>query len=138
MCKIRTLIINADDGNIKEDTMRDVGEISLNVIDVPAMCIYVSKNNNGYENLQFKYSNIIEDMETISSKTNCSFMTIGRKSGCIYSYQFKQGTSFLEMDELKCLALQQNDNIRFQTNIKTLLNLLQQIYESLCKRPNEK
>lgn len=127
MCKLRTIVADAEK-NILKDSVLDVGKITLNVIDVPAMCIFVGKNANGFENILLKYSNIIEELLPISSKSNKTSATIGVNSGCIYAYQFKQETALSEMDEIKNMALEKNDNVRYQTNIKNLLNLIEHIY----------
>lgn len=127
MCKLRTIVADAEN-NILKDSVIDVGKITLNVIDAPAMCIYIGANAMGYEQILFKYSNIIEDISSVFSKSNKTDATIGKNSGCIYAYQFKQETCLSEMDEIRDMALEKNDNVRYQTNIKNLLNLIKHIY----------
>lgn len=127
MCKLRTII--ADSGNnILKDTVIDVGKVTLNVIDVPAMCIYISANSMGYEQILLKYSNIIEELSSLSSLSSKSFATIGINSGCIYIYQFKHETGLAEINEIRRIALDKSDSIRFKTNVKSLLNLVEHIY----------
>lgn len=127
MCKLRTVVMNAPNSIVK-DSVLDIGEITLNVIDIPAMCICVGRNVNGFENILFKYSNVIEEMSSISSKSSKTDATIGKNSGCIYAYQFRQETGLSEMDEIRKMALEKNDNVRYQTNVKSLLNLVEHIY----------
>lgn len=128
MCKLRTLIID-DGGSILKDSVIDIGKVSLSVIDAPAMCIYVNKNNNGFCNFLFKYSNIIEKQVSIFSESSNTIMTIGRNSGCIYAYQFKQEVGLSEMNEIRDTALKDNNSLRYQTNIKNLLNMVGHIFE---------
>lgn len=127
MCRLRTIVADAKN-NILKDSVIDVGKITLNVIDAPAICIYIGANPMGFEQILFKYSNIIEEMSSVFSKSNKSDATIGKNSGCIYAYQFKQETGLSEMDEIRNMALEKNDNVRYQTNIKNLLNLIEHIY----------
>ena len=140
MCKLRTIVADAEN-NILKDSVIDVGKITFNVIDAPAMCIYIGVNPMGYEQILFKYSNIIEEILSVFSKSNKSDATIGKNSGCIYACQFKQETCLSEMDEIRDMALEKNDNVRYQTNIKNLLNLIQHIYAKtntlFNKRENE-
>lgn len=127
MCKLRTVVMDAENSIVK-DTVLDVGEITLNVIDIPAMCVYVGQNANGFETILLKYSNIIEELLHIFSESNKTEATIGVNSGCIYAYQFKQDTGLSEMNEIRNMALGKNDNVRYQTNVKNLLNLIEHIY----------
>ena len=85
--------------------MIDVGKITFNVIDAPAMCIYIGANPMGFEQILFKYSNIIEEMSSVFSKSNKTDATIGKNSGCIYAYQFKQEAGLSEMAEIRDMAL---------------------------------
>ena len=64
MCKLRTIVADAEN-NILKDLVIDVGKITLNVIDAPAMCIYIGANPMGYKQILFKYSNIIEEMSSV-------------------------------------------------------------------------
>lgn len=137
MCKLRTLIID-NNGNILKDSVIDIGKVTLSVIDAPAMCIYVNTNINGYDNFLFKYSNIIEEMDTVSSDSKQTIMTIGRNSGCIYTYQFKQEIGLSELNEIKEAALESNNGVRFQTNIKSLLNMTRHIYAKIKDNFNNK
>ena len=130
MCKLRTLIIDKN-GKILKDSVIDVGKVTLSVIDAPAMCIYVNKNDNGYDNFLFKYSNIIEEQVVINTDSNNTIMTIGRKSGCIYAYQFKQEIGLSELNEIRGAALMVNNGVRYQTNIKSLSNLIEHIYAKI-------
>lgn len=126
MCKLRTLIIDKN-GKILKDSVIDVGKVTLSVIDAPAMCIYVNKNDNGYDNFLFKYSNVIEEQVVINTDSNNTIMTIGRKSGCIYAYQFKQEIGLSELNEIRGAALMVNNGVRYQTNIKSLSNLIEHV-----------
>lgn len=130
MCKLRTLIID-NNGNILKDSVIDIGKVTLSVIDAPAMCIYVNKNDNGYDNFLFKYSNIIEEQVVIITDSNNTIMTIGRKSGCIYAYQFKQEIGLSELNEIRDAALKDHNGVRYQTNIKSLSNLIEHIYAKI-------
>lgn len=130
MCKLRTLIID-NNGNILKDSVIDIGKVTLSVIDAPAMCIYVNKNDNGYDNFLFKYSNIIEEQVVIITDSNNTIMTIGRKSGCIYAYQFKQEIGLSELNEIRDVALKDHNGVRYQTNIKSLSNLIEHIYAKI-------
>lgn len=130
MCKLRTLIID-NNGKILKDTVIDIGKVTLSVIDAPAMCICVNKNDNGYDNFLFKYSNIIEEQVSIFTEYNNSIMTIGRKSGCIYAYQFKQEIGLSELNGIRDAALKDNNGVRYQTNIKSLSNLIEHIYAKI-------
>ena len=130
MCKLRTLIIDKN-GKILKDSVIDVGKVTLSVIDAPAMCIYVNKNDNGYDNFLFKYSNVIEEQVVINTDSNNTIMTIGRKSGCIYAYQFKQEIGLSELNEIRGAALMVNNGVRYQTNIKSLSNLIEHIYAKI-------
>ena len=130
MCKLRTLIIDKN-GKILKDSVIDVGKVTLSVIDAPAMCIYVNKNDNGYDNFLFKYSNVIEEQVVINTDSNNTIMTIGRKSGCIYAYQFKQEIGLSELNEIRGAALMVNIGVRYQTNIKSLSNLIEHIYAKI-------
>lgn len=130
MCKLRTLIIDKN-GKILKDSVIDVGKVTLSVIDAPAMCIYVNKNNNGYDNFLFKYSNVIEEQVVINTDSNNTIMTIGRKSGCIYAYQFKQEIGLSELNEIRGAALMVNNGVRYQTNIKSLSNLIEHVYAKI-------
>lgn len=112
MCKLRTLIIDKN-GKILKDSVIDVGKVTLSVIDAPAMCIYVNKNDNGYDNFLFKYSNVIEEQVVINTDSNNTIMTIGRKSGCIYAYQFKQEIGLSELNEIRGAALMVNNGVRY-------------------------
>lgn len=132
MCKLRTLIIDKN-GKILKDSVIDIGKVTLSVIDAPAMCIYVNKNDNGYDNFLFKYSNIIEEQVVIITDSNNTIMTIGRKSGCIYAYQFKQKIGLSELNEIRDAALKDHNGVRYQTNIKSLSNLIEHIYAKLMK-----
>lgn len=137
MCKLRTLIID-NNGNILKDSVIDIGKVTLSVIDAPAMCIYVKANINGYDNFLFKYSNIIEKMDAVSSDSNQTIMTIGRKSGCIYAYQFKQEIGLSELNEIRDAVLEDNNGVRYQTNIKSLSNLIEHIYAKIKNTFNNK
>lgn len=137
MCKLRTLIID-NNGNILKDSVIDIGKVTLSVIDAPAMCIYVKANINGYDNFLFKYSNIIEEMDAVSSDSNQTIMTIGRKSGCIYAYQFKQEIGLSELNEIRDAVLEDNNGVRYQTNIKSLSNLIEHIYAKIKNTFNNK
>ena len=128
MCKLRTLITE-NNGIILKDSVIDIGKVTLSVIDAPAMC--VCNNNNGYVNLIFKYSNIIEEMVPVLSDSNKTIMTIGRNSGCIYTYQFKQEIGLSELNEIKEAALKSNNGVRYQTNIKSLSNLIEHLYAKI-------
>lgn len=130
MCKLRTLIIDKN-GKILKDSVIDVGKVTLSVIDAPAMCIYVNKNDNGYDNFLFKYSNVIEEQVVINTDSNNTIMTIGRKSGCIYAYQFKQEIGLSELNEIRGAALMVNNGVRYQTNIKSLSNLIEHVYAKI-------
>lgn len=130
MCKLRTLIIDKN-GKILKDSVIDIGKVTLSVIDAPAICIYVNANINGYDNFLFKYSNIIEKMDAVSSDSNQTIMTIGRKSGCIYAYQFKQEIGLSELNEIRDAALKDHNGVRYQTNIKSLSNLIEHIYAKI-------
>lgn len=130
MCKLRTLIIDKN-GKILKDSVIDIGKVTLSVIDAPAMCIYVNKNDNGYDNFLFKYSNIIEEQVVIITDSNNTIMTIGRKSGCIYAYQFKQKIGLSELNEIRDAALKDHNGVRYQTNIKSLSNLIEHIYAKI-------
>lgn len=130
MCKLRTLIIDKN-GKILKDSVIDVGKVTLSVIDAPAMCIYVNKNDNGCDNFLFKYSNVIEEQVVINTDSNNTIMTIGRKSGCIYAYQFKQEIGLSELNEIRGAALMVNNGVRYQTNIKSLSNLIEHIYAKI-------
>lgn len=130
MCKLRTLIIDKN-GKILNDSVIDVGKVTLSVIDAPAMCIYVNKNDNGYDNFLFKYSNVIEEQVVINTDSNNTIMTIGRKSGCIYAYQFKQEIGLSELNEIRGAALMVNNGVRYQTNIKSLSNLIEHVYAKI-------
>lgn len=130
MCKLRTLIIDKN-GKILKDSVIDVGKVTLSVIDAPAMCIYVNKNDNGYDNFLFKYSNVIEEQVVINTDSNNTIMTIGRKSGCIYAYQFKQEIGLSELNEIRGVALMVNNGVRCQTNIKSLSNLIEHVYAKI-------
>ena len=130
MCKLRTLIIDKN-GKILKDSVIDVGKVTLSVIDAPAMCIYVNKNDNGYDNFLFKYSNVIEEQVVINTDFNNTIMTIGRKSGCIYAYQFKQEIGLSELNEIRGAALMVNNGVRYQTNIKSLSNLIEHVYAKI-------
>jgi hypothetical protein len=130
MCKLRTLIIDKN-GKILKDSVIDVGKVTLSVIDAPAMCIYVNKNDNGYDNFLFKYSNVIEEQVVINTDSNNTIMTIGRKSGCIYAYQFKQEIGLSELIEIRGAALMVNNGVRYQTNIKSLSNLIEHVYAKI-------
>ncbi len=130
MCKLRTLIIDKN-GKILKDSVIDVGKVTLSVIDAPAMCIYVNKNDNGYDNFLFKYSNVIEEQVVINTDSNNTIMTIGRKSGCIYAYQFKQEIGLSELNEIRGAALMVNNGVRYQTNIKSLSNLIEHAYAKI-------
>ena len=50
MCKLRTIVADAEN-NILKDSVIDVGKITLNVIDAPAMCIYIGTNPMGYKQI---------------------------------------------------------------------------------------
>ena len=130
MCKLRTLIIDKN-GKILKDSVIDVGKVTLSVIDAPAICIYVNKNDNGYDNFLFKYSNVIEEQVVINTDSNNTIMTIGRKSGCIYAYQFKQEIGLSELNEIRGAALMVNNGVRYQTNIKSLSNLIEHVYAKI-------
>lgn len=130
MCKLRTLIIDKN-GKILKDSVIDVGKVTLSVIDAPAMCIYVNKNDNGYDNFLFKYSNVIEEQVVINTDSNNTIMTIGRKSGCIYAYQFKQEIGLSELNEIRGAALMVNNGVRYQTNIKSLSDLIEHVYAKI-------
>lgn len=130
MCKLRTLIIDKN-GKILKDSVIDVGKVTLSVIDAPAMCIYVNKNDNGYDNFLFKYSNVIEEQVVINTDSDNTIMTIGRKSGCIYAYQFKQEIGLSELNEIRGAALMVNNGVRYQTNIKSLSNLIEHVYAKI-------
>lgn len=130
MCKLRTLIIDKN-GKILKDSVIGVGKVTLSVIDAPAMCIYVNKNDNGYDNFLFKYSNVIEEQVVINTDSNNTIMTIGRKSGCIYAYQFKQEIGLSELNEIRGAALMVNNGVRYQTNIKSLSNLIEHVYAKI-------
>lgn len=130
MCKLRTLIIDKN-GKILKDSVIDVGKVTLSVIDAPAMCIYVNKNDNGYDNFLFKYSSVIEEQVVINTDSNNTIMTIGRKSGCIYAYQFKQEIGLSELNEIRGAALMVNNGVRYQTNIKSLSNLIEHVYAKI-------
>lgn len=130
MCKLRTLIIDKN-GKILKDSVIDLGKVTLSVIDAPAMCIYVNKNDNGYDNFLFKYSNVIEEQVVINTDSNNTIMTIGRKSGCIYAYQFKQEIGLSELNEIRGAALMVNNGVRYQTNIKSLSNLIEHVYAKI-------
>lgn len=130
MCKLRTLIIDKN-GKILKDSVIDVGKVTLSVIDAPAMCIYVNKNDNGYDNFLFKYSNVVEEQVVINTDSNNTIMTIGRKSGCIYAYQFKQEIGLSELNEIRGAALMVNNGVRYQTNIKSLSNLIEHVYAKI-------
>lgn len=127
MCKLRTLIIE-NNGKILKDSVIDIGKVTLSVIDAPAMCIC---KNNGCDNFIFKYSNIIEEKVSVSSNSNKTIMTIGRNSGCIYTYNFKQEIGLSELKEIREAALKGNNGVRYQTNIKSLLNLVEHIYAKI-------
>ena len=92
---------------------------------------YVNKNDNGYDNFLFKYSNIIEEQVVIITDSNNTIMTIGRKSGCIYAYQFKQEIGLSEFNEIRDAALKDHNGVRYQTNIKSLSNLIEHIYAKI-------
>lgn len=130
MCKLRTLIMD-NDSKILKDTVIDISTVTLSVIDAPAMCIYKKMNANGYENILFKYSNIIEEVETISSDSSNTIMSFGPNSGCVYAYQFKKEIGLYELSEIRKAALNEYDGVRYQTNIKSLLDLLRHIYSKI-------
>lgn len=92
---------------------------------------YVNKNDNGYDNFLFKYSNIIEEQVVIITDSNNTIMTIGRKSGCIYAYQFKQEIGLSELNEIRDAALKDHNGVRYQTNIKSLSILIEHIYAKI-------
>lgn len=127
MCKLRTLIMD-NNGKILKDSIIDIGKVMLSVIDAPAMCIYVNKNINGYDNFLFKYSNIIEEQVIVSSDSNNTIMTLGCNSGCIYAYQFKQEIGLSELNEIRKRVLEKNKNLRFTKNVKSLLDVMKFIY----------
>ena len=79
----------------------------------------------------FKYSNIIEEQVVIITDSNNTIMTIGRKSGCIYAYQFKQKIGLSELNEIRDAALKDHNGVRYQTNIKSLSNLIEHIYAKI-------
>lgn len=130
MCRIRTLIM-VDNGEILKDTVIGVKGLRLNVIDTPAFCIYVRRNANGYENFILKYTNSTEETDSINSKSYKTLMTVGRNSGCIYTFQYKSDVGLSEMTEMKRLALQGNGNARYQKNIEQQFRLLKQMHEEL-------
>ena len=130
MCNLRTIMMSAT-GKLLSDKVIDVGSISLNIIDAPAICICVEQNINGYENILFKYSNITENQLTISTESNNTLVTIGENSGCIYTYQFKHDIGMSELVEIKKCAIGKNETVRYSTNVGNLLNLIKHIYSKM-------
>lgn len=88
-------------------------------------------NANGYENILFKYSNIVEEVETISSDSSNTIMSFGPNSGCVYAYQFREEIGLYELSEIRKAALNEYDGVRYQTSIKSLLDLLRHIYSKI-------
>lgn len=131
MCKIRTLIIDTK-GGILDDRIITLVNLALSVIDTPALCIFSTANANGYENIIFKYSNIVEKTLSVSSKSSKTIMTVGRNSGCVYTFQHKGGIGLSEVAEMREVALAENDNARYQRNVRLHLRLLKQIYEDVA------
>lgn len=133
MCRIRTLILD-NNSKIQQDVVIDVKGLKLSVIDSPTFCVYASKNGNGFENFTFKYSNSTELTQTFSSTSNQSLLTIGHISGCVYAYQFKSEIGVNEIDELKRRVLSGNKSARYKNNVRSLLQLLKQVYEIIPHR----
>lgn len=127
MCKIRIVILDKDK-NIEKDYIADVGDIDINIIDRPSLCVYSRCNNNGYDSLILKYSNLDEENISENLERENVFAHFGSISGCLYDILFKYGEyNVRDFATLYRNIKQRNSNTRFQNNIKKFINLAKAI-----------
>lgn len=135
MCKIRTIILN-NEKEITSDFIVEVNNIDINIIDRPAFCISSPPNTNGYASLLFKYSNIDENIIQKFSKDSIVSIGVGQQSGCVYSFQYRDGISAMHLNELANELLTCSNTIRYQNNIRNFIKLTDEIRKSVNKRSN--
>ncbi len=129
MCKIRIIIQN-EKKEVEKDYIAEFKNPEIHIIDRPAFCIYSPKNYNGYENILFKYSNLKE--ETLEANTDNSefFVIYGKISGCLYSVSFRNFNT-KELTLLSKRLKENNDQVRFKSNIYNFFNLVREIIMSI-------
>ena len=125
MCKMRIVILDSNK-NIENDFVADLGNINLNIVDRPAFCIYSKCNDNGYDNLIFKLSNI-EELQTTTESVNNWMAVYGKVSGCLYSISFKSILRLSQNIKLLYRSIHVTDNIRFNANIYNYFKLAEKI-----------
>lgn len=121
MCKMRIVILDSNK-NIENDFVADLGSINLNIVDRPAFCIYSKSNDNGYDNLIFKLSNI-EELQIATENDNNWMAVYGKVSGCLYSISFKSIQHITQNTKTLYKNIQFSDSLRFNANISNYFKL---------------
>lgn len=127
MCKIRIVVLDCEK-KVEKDYVVELESIDINIIDRPSFCIYARSNNNGFDNLIFRYSNLSEENISAEIGNNRILANIGLISGCLYSISFRPDEyNTKEMSSLCKIIKDKNSNVRYQSNVRSFFELAKKI-----------
>ena len=126
------IVVLDKDKKVEKDYIDDLGNINVNIIDRPSFCIYARTNNNGFDNIIFRFSNLDEENVSAEFGSHKIIANYGLISGCIYSMAFKLDEyNPKDITSICKVVKEKNTSVRFQNNVKRFFDLAKAIIESV-------